>query len=78
MAAPPETAALAVQIAVVHLLFNIVGILIIFPIEKVREIPLKMARGLANMAVRSKKTAILYLVSLFYVLPAVLVAVTRG
>ena len=78
MAAPQETAALAVQIALVHLLFNLTGIALIFTVPAIREIPLRAARGLANLAVRSKKLAILYLVFLFYVLPALLVAATRG
>jgi sodium-dependent phosphate cotransporter len=78
MAAPQETAALAVQIALVHLLFNLTGIALIFTVPAIREIPLRAARGLANLAVESKKLAILYLVFLFYVLPALLVAATRG
>lgn len=78
MAAPPETAVLAVQIAVVHLLFNLMGIVLVFPITAIREIPLRAARALANLAVRSKKMAILYLLSMFYVLPALLVAATTS
>merc|ERR1711953_513513 len=34
----------AVQIALVHLLFNITGILIWFPIPQLRQIPLRAAR----------------------------------
>jgi sodium-dependent phosphate cotransporter len=78
MAAPPETARLAVQIAVVHLLFNLSAIALIFPVESIRKIPLQAARALANSAVRSKKIALLYLVCLFYALPALLMAVTSG
>ena len=74
----PETAALAVQIAVVHLLFNVSAITMLFPIAVIREIPLRGARWLANLAVRSKKMAILYLIGMFYVLPALLVAATTG
>ena len=47
-------------------------------IAAIREIPLRAARWLANLAVRSKKMAILYLIGLFYVLPALLVAATTG
>ena len=78
MAAPPETAALAVQIALVHLIFNLTAIAMIFIVPTIREIPLRAAEGLANLAVRSKKLAILYLVFLFYALPALLVAATSG
>jgi sodium-dependent phosphate cotransporter len=78
MAATPETAALAVQIALVHLLYNVTGIALIFPMPAIREIPLRAARGLANLAVRSKKLAVLYLIFLFYALPGLLVAATKG
>lgn len=77
MAAPEETAALAVQIATVHLLFNMVGIMLIYPLTLTRQIPLQAARWLANVAVGSRKTAIFYVLGLFYALPAVLIAVSK-
>ncbi len=77
MAAPGETAALAVQIAAVHLLFNSIGILLIYPFEPVRRIPLKAATWLAEVGVKSKRLAVLYVVGLFYGLPGVLIVVSR-
>jgi len=59
-----------VTIALVHLLFNLTGTLIIYPFRRVREIPLKAARWLARLAVKSKVLAIAYVIVLFYGLPA--------
>ncbi|MGD8862952.1 MAG: Na/Pi symporter [Myxococcales bacterium] len=77
MAAPAATAALAVQIAVVHLLFNVVAIGMIYPFQVTRNMPLIAARWLAETAVKSKKIAILYVVGLFYGLPALLVTLSQ-
>lgn len=78
MAAPAETAHLAVQIAVVHLLFNFAGTVLIFPWNATRNIPIRLANWLAGVAVNSKKTALIYVVGLFYAVPALLVVVSRA
>ncbi|MDD9932136.1 MAG: Na/Pi symporter [Myxococcales bacterium] len=77
MAAPTETAALAVQIALVHLMFNLVGIGLVFPFRATRRIPVLAATWLAGVATRSKRVAIVYILALFYGLPAALVAISR-
>ena len=70
LAATEENAAAGLTIALVHLLFNLSGILLIYPIPRIRQLPLSAARALANVAVRSKTLAILYVVVLFYLVPA--------
>lgn len=72
MGASAETLHLGVQIALVHLLFNIAGILMVYPIPAIRRIPLKLSRWLANRAVKSKVQALAYVALLFYGLPALL------
>jgi sodium-dependent phosphate cotransporter len=62
-----------VQIALIHLLFNLSGILIIYPIEAVRRLPLNAARRLAALAVQSRKRAVVLIFALFYGVPALLV-----
>ncbi len=71
LAATDENAAAGLTIALVHLLFNLSGILLIYPVERVRNIPLDAARWLARVATRSKALAILYVVVLFYLVPAI-------
>ena len=70
MAATGANAAAGLTIALVHLLFNLTGILLIYPVEAVREVPLRMAEKLADVAVRSRSLAIFYVVAMFYMLPA--------
>ena len=63
--------------ALVHLLFNVAGVLLIFVFPPVRRIPLAGARWIADVAVRSRRYALLYVVALFYGLPALMVFVSR-
>ena len=77
MAAPTETAHLAVQIACVHLLFNLVGIALVYPVPAIRRVPLVAAEALARMAVRSRKVAVLFVLGAFYALPALLILLSR-
>ena len=65
-----ENALVARQIALVHLLFNIVGILIWYAPPPLRQVPLKAAQGLASFAARSRRWAIFYVAVVFYGLPA--------
>ncbi len=64
-------------IALVHLLFNITGILLIYSYRPVRQIPMKMATRLADAAVRSKKNVAFFVIGLFYALPALLIFLDR-
>jgi len=70
LAATGPNARAGITIALVHFLFNLSAITLIFPVPRIREIPLNAARKLAGVAVRSKKWALLYVVVLFYGLPA--------
>ena len=63
-------ASAGITIALVHLIFNLSGILLIFPIEHVRRIPLSAAQWLANTAAESRRWALAYVAVLFYGLPA--------
>jgi sodium-dependent phosphate cotransporter len=58
-------------IALVHLLFNVVGILILYPIPKFRYIPVILAEKLANLAATRKPLAVAYVVGVFVILPLV-------
>lgn len=60
----------ALQIAFVHLLFNISGVLIIYGIPFLREIPPRCAEWLADYAGRKKRYAACYVLGVFFLLPA--------
>ena len=65
------------EIALVHLLFNIFGTIIIYPVETIRRVPLAIAEGLTRAAVRSRKTTVVAVAALFYGVPALILFVAR-
>ncbi len=61
----------AMSIAIVHLLFNVVGISIIYPWNKIRYVPVILAEKLAEIAVTRKWVAVGYTVTVFIIVPLV-------
>ncbi len=61
-----------VAIALVHLLFNLSGTVIIYPVKKIRNIPLTGARTLAAVAVKRRWLALAFVAVAFYLLPMAL------
>jgi len=59
--------------AISHLLFNIIGIVVIYGIPFLREIPIYCAKKIAEKAVENKLVPILYLVSIFVLLPLLII-----
>lgn len=66
------------QLAVVHLLFNLVGILVIYPVARIRQVPLAVARRLADIAVTNRSLAVAYVVVVFYGIPVLLLIASRA
>jgi sodium-dependent phosphate cotransporter len=64
----------AVTVAFAHLLFNITGILLIWPI---RNVPIFLAQKLAKASIRSRFIPILYILVVFFLIPIVLISLTR-
>lgn len=64
-------------IALVHLLFNICGILLVYPLPPIRRIPMFLALRLADAATRAKRYTALYIIGLFFALPALLIFLSR-
>jgi solute carrier family 34 (sodium-dependent phosphate cotransporter) len=56
-------------IAIVHLLFNVSAVAIVFPIRQIRLIPVRLAEGLADLAIRKRWVVFVYAISLFLVIP---------
>ena len=56
-------------IALVHTLFNVVAILLVYPVAAVRRVPLAVAGWLAAVAVDNRSVIAAYIVGLFVVLP---------
>lgn len=78
LAASGPNAGWGFQLAVVHLLFNVIGIALIYPVPRIRRIPLAGARFLAQVAVRSRAAVVAYVIGVFYGVPALLLFLTRS
>ena len=65
--AVPQIAGL--QIALVHLLFNIGGILLFLPVPALRRIPIAGAERLADLATRRRSMVVAYVLLVFLVVP---------
>lgn len=61
---------LALQIALVHVLFNVFGIIIIYGLPFLRMLPVKAAELLARIAVDHKSVVAGWVISVFLVIPA--------
>lgn len=69
-------AGVALQIALVHLIYNTLAVLVIFGIPFLREIPLKASSKLAEVGAERKSLALGYVIGVFFVVPGILVALT--
>ncbi|MHC4248185.1 MAG: Na/Pi symporter [Planctomycetota bacterium] len=64
-------------IALVHLLFNASGILMIYPVPQVRRLPIRAAKWMAGLAAESKRYAFGFILGLFFVVPGLLILVSK-
>lgn len=64
----------AVTVAFSHLLFNLSGIVIWWPF---RIVPITMAEKFAEIAVKKKSTPILYVIVVFFLVPILLILISR-
>ncbi|MBL4612655.1 MAG: hypothetical protein JKY91_02825 [Emcibacter sp.] len=67
------TAILALQIALVHLIYNSSAVLLIYGIKTLRNIPLRGAMWMARIAAERKIFALLYMIGVFFVIPGLMV-----
>ena len=65
----------AMIVAFSHLLFNIFGIITIYPIKILRRIPMKAANKLSELAIRNKFIPILYLLVVFVLIPLIIILI---
>jgi sodium-dependent phosphate cotransporter len=68
----------AVTVALVHLLFNISGILLIYPLKAIRNIPIRLAQGLARKTADRKYYAFMYMVGIFFIMPFIFVLIDKA
>jgi solute carrier family 34 (sodium-dependent phosphate cotransporter) len=66
--------ATAISVAFSHVLFNLVGSVILYPLPPMRRIPLALARGLGAVASRRRWLAVVYVLVVFFGIPLLLLA----
>lgn len=68
----------ALQIAFVHLLFNIFGIVLIYGVPFLRALPLRGCNTLARLGTERKIYVVAWVLGVYIVLPLIAVAITRA
>ena len=71
------TAILALQIALIHLFFNLLAIVLIYGLPFLRGIPPLMAETLATLAQRNKLYVLAYILGVFFVLPLLILGISQ-
>ena len=69
--------AAGLTIALVHLIFNVSGIMIFFVPPPLREIPLFFSRKLSGVAAERRYIAIAFIVTVFFALPALMILISN-
>lgn len=59
----------AVSIAIVHFLFNLIGVLLFMPIPVLRKLPLELAEALGKVTLKYRLAGFVYLLVAFFFLP---------
>lgn len=63
----------AITVAFVHFLFNMIGVCVFYPIQFFRQIPIRLAKWLGEIAFRRRRIAVFYVFFSFFILPGLLV-----
>jgi sodium-dependent phosphate cotransporter len=63
----------ALSIALAHVLFNVIGVLIFFPIPAIRHIPVHLARYLGSLTIKNRLVGLAYIVLTFFLIPFILI-----
>lgn len=71
------TAQLALQIALIHLGFNLLAIAMIYVLPLLRQVPIKMAETLAFYAQKNKMYVVAYIGGVFFAIPLLIIALSQ-
>jgi sodium-dependent phosphate cotransporter len=65
------------SVAFAHLMFNIYGIALIWPIEKIRMIPINLSIWFTEIAIKNRIFPLLYILVVFFIIPLSLILFVR-
>ncbi|XP_042566986.1 sodium-dependent phosphate transport protein 2A [Cyprinus carpio] len=77
LASPGDKLAAAFQVAMCHFIFNVLGILLWYPVPLSR-LPIRMARFLGEQTAKYRWFAVLYLILCFLLLPSIVFALSMA
>ncbi|SDE28814.1 solute carrier family 34 (sodium-dependent phosphate cotransporter) [Paracoccus isoporae] len=66
----------ALQIAFIHLTYNVLGVLVIYGLPFLRFLPVRAAEWLGRTAAEQKSIALAYILGVFFVIPALCLGIT--
>jgi len=67
----------AIVVAFEHFLFNTIGVLVVFPTRTIRMIPINLAKSLGDLAYNKRRYAFIYVLSVFFLVPALLIFISK-
>ncbi len=68
----------ALSIALAHMFFNVIGVFIFYPFERIRKMPIKIARNLGKATLKNRSVGFAYMILTFFVIPFFLIYLSRG
>src|SRR5690606_29745775 len=68
----------ALKVAFAHLVFNVYGILLFLPIQRMRQLPIWLATKLGELATIRRWYAVAYIGVVFFVIPLLVILATRN
>lgn len=67
----------AVSLAIAHLIFNLIGVLIFLPFGQIRNFPVRLARKFGIMASDNRLIGFFYIILTFFLIPFLLIYISR-
>jgi sodium-dependent phosphate cotransporter len=67
----------AVTVALAHMLFNVCGILVIWPVPAIRKLPIVMAEKMTRVAMHSRVIPVVWVLFFFFAVPAAAIFLLR-
>ena len=66
------------QVAMIHVLFNVFGVLIFYPVPIIRRLPIRAAKALGYFAFKYKLFPIIYILLAFFAWPLLILGISIG
>ena len=66
-----------VSVAFSHLMFNVIGIGLIWPVPAIRRVPMRLAEFMAEMAIRNRMVPFLFVIITFFVIPLLVITISQ-